>query len=321
MINLNSPFNECYEELSDINEAAQKKYEICYREDEDGPKKRFTVFAGSEAEAKQIAWSSVDADDIWVSEIKEDLQEANKIVQRFDRPVYSGSFSGLNNIAGGTSADELERKKKAEEEAKKKVEEEAKKKAEEEAKKKAEEEQRLEWERKEFEKAANKAIAENRVAFYNYNHRYDISRKDYCPAVDLETNEFVYDPARKEEILKASESIVDEVRSAAAQKGLRTRAANQAAEAEFNAKAYVWTAYFTFNDGTHTVTNKVIGNEDPEGACAEIKAKAIQRIKAEMHECKMFKEPFQWDGKLIITVTPPRGEDEVYKKYKFNTKA
>lgn len=297
MINLNSPFNECYEELSDINEAAQKKYEICYREDEDGPKKRFTVFAGSEAEAKQIAWSSVDADDIWVSEIKEDLQEANKIVQRFDRPVYSGSFSGLNNIAGGTSADELERKKKAEEE------------------------QRLEWERKEFEKAANKAIAENRVAFYNYNHRYDISRKDYCPAVDLETNEFVYDPARKEEILKASESIVDEVRSAAAQKGLRTRAANQAAEAEFNAKAYVWTAYFTFNDGTHTVTNKVIGNEDPEGACAEIKAKAIQRIKAEMHECKMFKEPFQWDGKLIITVTPPRGEDEVYKKYKFNTKA
>lgn len=297
MINLNSPFNECYEELSDINEAAQKKYEICYREDEDGPKKRFTVFAGSEAEAKQIAWSRVDAEDIWVSEIKEDLQEANKIVQRFDRPVYSGSFSGLNNIAGGTSADVLERKKKAEEE------------------------QQLERERKEYERAANKAIAENRVAFYNHNHRYDISRKDYCPAVDLETNEFVYDPVQKEEILKASESIVDEVRSAAAQKGLRTKAANQAAEAEFNAKAYVWTAYFTFNDGTHTVTNKVIGNEDPEGACAEIKAKAIQRIKAEMHECRMFKEPFQWDGKLIITVTPPRGEDEIYKKYKFNTKA
>lgn len=297
MINLNSPFNECYEELSDINEAAQKKYEICYREDEDGPKKRFTVFAGSEAEAKQIAWSRVDADDIWVSEIKEDLQEANKIVQRFDRPVYSGSFSDLNNIAGGTSAEVLERKKKAEEE------------------------QRLERERKEYERAANKAIAENRVAFYNHNHRYEITKKDYCPAIDLETNEFVYDPARKEEILKASESIVNEVRSAAAQKGLQTRAANQAAEAEFNAKAYVWTAYFTFNDGTHTVTNKVIGNENPEGACAEIKAKAIQRIKAEMHECKMFKEPFQWDGKLIITVTPPRGEDEVYKKYKFNTKA
>ena len=293
MINLNSPFNECYEELSDINEAAQKKYEVCYREDEDGPKKRFIVFAGSEAEAKQIAWSRVDADDIWVSEIQEDLQEANKIVQRFDRPVYSGSFSGLNNIAGGTSADVLERKKKAEEEQ----------------------------ERKEYERAANKAIAENRVAFYNHNHRYEIMKKDYCPAVDLETNEFVYDPEQKEEILKASESIVDEVRSAAAQKGLRTKAANQAAEAEFNAKAHVWTAYYTINNRTYTVTNKVLGNEDPESACAEIKAKAIQRIKAEMHECRMFKEPFQWDGKLTITVTPPRGEDEVYKKYKFNTKA
>lgn len=297
MINLNSPFNECYEKLSNINEAAQKKYEICYREEEDGPKKRFTVVAGSEKEAKQIAWSIVDADDIWVSEIKEDLQEANKIVQRFDHPVYSGSFSDLNNIAGGTSADVLERKKKAEEE------------------------QRLERERKEYERAANKAIAENRVAFYNHNHRYEITKKDYCPAVDLETNEFVYDPVQKEEILKASESIVDEVRSAAAQKGLRTKAANQAVEAELNAKAYVWTAYFTFNDGTHTVTTKVIGNEDLEGACAEIKAKAIQRIKAEMHECRMFKEPFQWDGKLIITVTPPQGEDTVYKKYKFNTKA
>lgn len=293
MINLNSPFNECYEELSDINESKLKTYEICYREDEDGPKKRFTVSAGSEAEAKQIAWSRVDAEDIWVSEIQEDLQEANKIVQRFDRPIYSGSFSGLNDIAGGTSADVLERKKKAEEEQ----------------------------ERKEYERAAKKAIAENRIAFYNHNHRYDISRKEYCPAVDLETKELIYDPAQKEEILKASQSIVDEVRSAAAQKGLRTRAANQAAEAEFNAKAYVWTAYFTFGDETHTVTNKVIGNEDPEGACAEIKAKAIQRIKAEMHECRMFKEPFQWDGKLIITVTPPRGEDEVYKKYKFNTKA
>lgn len=75
MINLDSDFGRAYDELSEINEAAQKKYEICYREDEDGPKKRFTVVAGSEEEAKQIAWSRVDAEDIWVSEIKEDLQE------------------------------------------------------------------------------------------------------------------------------------------------------------------------------------------------------------------------------------------------------
>lgn len=298
MINLNSLFNECYEELSDINESKLKTYEICYRENEDGPKKRFTVSAGSEAEAKQIAWSRVDAEDIWVSEIQEDLQEANKVVRGFaNNPWYSGGFRGLNDISNVTTPEEQERKAKEEEERK------------------------IQQEKKEFERAAKKAIAENRIAFYNHNHRYDISRNEYCPAVDLETKELIYDSAQKEEILKASQSIVDEVRSAAAQKGLRTKAANQAAEAEFNAKAYVWTAYFTFNDGTHTVTNKVIGNEDPEGACAEIKAKAIQRIKAEMHECRMFKEPFQWDGKLTITVTPPRGEDEVYKKYKFNTKA
>lgn len=73
MINLDSSFNEAYEELDKINEGAQKKYRISYREDEDGPKKSFTVMAGSEAEAKQIAWSRVDADDIWVEELKEDL--------------------------------------------------------------------------------------------------------------------------------------------------------------------------------------------------------------------------------------------------------
>ena len=80
MINLDSDFSRAYDELTEINEAAQKKYEICYREDEDGPKKRFTVVAGSVEEAKRIAWSRVDAEDIWVFEIKEDLQEAIKVV-------------------------------------------------------------------------------------------------------------------------------------------------------------------------------------------------------------------------------------------------
>lgn len=73
MINLDSSFSEVYEELSKINEGTQKKYRISYREDEDEPKKSFTVMAGSEAEAKQIAWSRVDAEDIWVEELREDL--------------------------------------------------------------------------------------------------------------------------------------------------------------------------------------------------------------------------------------------------------
>lgn len=73
MINFDSSFSEVYEELSKMNEGAQKKYRISYREDEDGPRRSFIVVAGSEAEAKQIAWSRVDTDDIWVEELREDL--------------------------------------------------------------------------------------------------------------------------------------------------------------------------------------------------------------------------------------------------------
>jgi hypothetical protein len=250
MINLDSNFNEVYEELSAI---------------------------GS----------------------RENLHEANKIVNRFaNSPWYSGSFRGLNDISTATAPEELERRAKEEEERK------------------------LQQECKEFERAAKKAIAENRVAFYNYNHRYEISHKDHCPAVDLDTNEFVYDSDRKEEILKASEIIVDEVRKRAAMKGLQTKAANQAAAAELNAKAHLWTAYYTINGDNLTISNRVLGNDDPDNACLEVKKKAIKAIKAEMHECQMFNEPFQWDGKLIITTTPPQGKEEVYKKYKFNiTKA
>jgi hypothetical protein len=249
MINLDSNFNEVYEELSAI---------------------------GS----------------------RENLHEANKIVNRFaNNSWYSGGFRGLNDISTAVTPEEIERKAKEEEERK------------------------LQQERKEFEKVAKKAIETNRVAFYNYNHRYEISRKDHCPAVDLDTNEFEYDSDRKEEILKASEIIVDEVRKRAAMKGLQTKAANQAAEAELNAKAHLWTAYFTINGKTRTVSDRIIGNDDPDNGCLEVKNKAARAIKAEMHECQMFKEPFQWDGKLIITVTPPQGKEEVYKKYKFNTKA
>ena len=49
-----------------IESYSTKTYEVSYRED--GVKKRFTVQASSKAEAEQIAWSRVDADDIWVNE-------------------------------------------------------------------------------------------------------------------------------------------------------------------------------------------------------------------------------------------------------------
>ena len=70
---IKTEFMNLLEELDQITEAAQKTYKITYRED--GVSKSFTVKAGSKAEAEQIAWSSVDAESVWVTELEESLNE------------------------------------------------------------------------------------------------------------------------------------------------------------------------------------------------------------------------------------------------------
>lgn len=226
------------------------------------------------------------------------LNETNKVVRRFaNNTWYSGDFRALNDISTAVSPEELERKRKEEEERKQ------------------------EAERKELERAAKTAIVTDRVPFYNWNHRFEIRDKEYCPAIDLDTQEFVYDPEQKEEIVKASKIIVDQKRQASTAKGMQTKANNQAAQATAEARTYLWTAYYTINGKTFTIVDEVLGNEDPKGACLAVKHKAVDAIKQEMHECRVFGEPFQWDGKLLITITFPSGNDKTYKQYDFNKKA
>ena len=62
------------EESEELTEATQKKFKITYRED--GVSKSFIVTARDKAEAEQIAWSRVDADSVWVSELDEELEES-----------------------------------------------------------------------------------------------------------------------------------------------------------------------------------------------------------------------------------------------------
>ena len=222
------------------------------------------------------------------------LNETNKVVKRFaNSPWYSGDFRGLNGISTVITPEEREQQLKAEEERK------------------------LEKERKEFERAAKKAIAEDRIPFYNCNRQYDIRNKEHCPAIDLETKEFVYDSAQKEEIIAASQIIVDQKRTASAAKGLQTRAKNQAIKSTI----HLWTAYYTINGETSIIVEKVQGNDNPEDACLAVKQKAIDAIKQEMKECQAFGESFQWDGKLTITITYPNGSDKTYRQYKFTKKA
>lgn len=56
----------------------KKDYEVTYYND--GVRKSFTVQASSRADAEQIAWSRVDADSLYVTELNEALDETLKVV-------------------------------------------------------------------------------------------------------------------------------------------------------------------------------------------------------------------------------------------------
>jgi hypothetical protein len=236
-----------------------------------------------------------------ISHCEGDLQEANKIVNRIaNNPWYSGGFSGLNDISTRVSPEEIERKAKEEEERRLEA-----------------EERRLEAERKELEleqqkaeKKALKAIADGSILQYNFNNRYHISHYDVWPAIDLDTKELVYDKDTKEQILQDSERITRERQK-------EYNAKYSAARKQRLETEYTWTAHFTIGDKRYAKVEKVQGNDDPEGACERVKQKALAVLKQERHECRVFNEPFQWDGKLVITVAEPHGEDQIFKQCKF----
>lgn len=52
--------------------AGPKKYQVTYYDD--GVRKTFTVTANSTSEAEDIAWSIVDVDSLYVTELSEDLE-------------------------------------------------------------------------------------------------------------------------------------------------------------------------------------------------------------------------------------------------------
>lgn len=211
------------------------------------------------------------------------ITEANKIVSRFNKPWYSGSFSGLNGIS-------TRREPKTPEQI-------------------AQEEE----ERKKQEKETRIQTAMYYKSADTYHHRYqkEILSDPEWPAMDPVTRERVYDPIRKEELVKQSIEAVAQSREQAYQKGLETKAAKKAAQA----RTYHWEATYTINGHAYKVGKSVLNNEDPEVTRKLIKQAAVKRIKQELHECTVFGEPFDWDGKVIITCTPPKGSEEDIIEY------
>jgi hypothetical protein len=174
-----------------LTEAAQKKYKITYRED--GVSKSFTVWASSKAEAEQKAWSQVDADSVWVTELNEEFEgslsdfdgDPNEILRSFTSEYsYSGDAADLACISNRSCPSKvtIDNTKEAEKAAIRKSKEDAQLQA-------------------KCLAAAQKAIETGDIEIYNRGRwsRF-ILTKDFCPAVDPETLELVYDPGRKSEI-------------------------------------------------------------------------------------------------------------------------
>lgn len=239
---------------------------------------------------------------------EEILNETNKIVRRFaNNGWYSGYASGLNDIDNRAGDKELELKAKAEEERKRK-EAEAKAKREEAAK-----QAQLQL--------AQQAIDTGTWDEYNKTHKYNIRRKDWCPAIDPDTQQLVYDVQRKEEILRLIDAQLNQERA-------EQRRIQQQKDAEIRAKeradaaiTYCWRASATINGKTgYTNYRHIVGNDNPEAAAKEVLQKEIDFLREEQKECRAFGEPFNWDGKVTIYCKDPTGKEEVYKVVSFKRK-
>jgi hypothetical protein len=180
-----------------LTESAQKQYKITYRED--GVSKSFTVWASSKAEAEQKAWSQVDADSVWVTELKEEFEgslsdfdgDPSELLRSFANEYsYSGYADDLACISNRSCPSKvtIDSNKEAEQAAIRKSKEDAQLQA-------------------KCLAAAQKAIETGDIEIYNRGRwsRF-ILTKDFCPAVDPETLELVYDPVRKSEIYNQARS-------------------------------------------------------------------------------------------------------------------
>jgi hypothetical protein len=218
---------------------------------------------------------------------------------------YSGYASGLNDISN--RVDDKERAQIAAA-----AEERRQKQAAQRAAYRAAKEER---ETQRYLTKAREAIAADTIDEYNYEFVYEIRMRDYCPAIDPVTKELVYDSKQKEEILKPVDARKEEEEAERRKKEAERRARAKADAA----RTYTWIASYVINGRTFSMKKNVVGNKDPESAASMVSNIALKRIAQEAHECKVFKEPFSWDGKLSISYKTPDGTEEHFRTFKAKT--
>jgi hypothetical protein len=146
-----------------------------------------------------------------------------------------------------------------------------------------------------YEARAKRYIEAGKAAEYNDRYDREIVLRDWCPAIDVETNELIYDKAIKQAI---------------AQKAFEGRRARYAAQRKAYASRPKWLCAYTVNGKTYETTTAM--GDDAEAARQTV----VNKVKKAELEAQKFGEPFDWDGTVkIIKCTKPDGTEEVFEGF------
>jgi hypothetical protein len=168
---------------------------------------------------------------------------------------------------------------------------------------------------------AEDAIAQGVIYEYNKANHRSIMADEVFPAIDPETQELIFDPEQKKQIVELTLQQAEKERQA---KIAATRAANKerarkaAAQAKLDAPRTHWlTPSVVISGKTLKSKNqvKVVGEENLKDAALKVANEELNWVKTERKFYVATNRPFDWDGKVTIWCEYPDGREEVYRTF------
>jgi hypothetical protein len=242
-----------------------------------------------------------------------DLQEANRVVRgAANRPWYSGSFRGLNDIDTRVTPEEKARVA-AENEARRQ------RQAELEAERRA---AALERRKQMAIKVAEDAIAKGVIDKYNEAHRASIlASPNVYPAIDPETKELVFDKAEQRRILDPITQRVNAEKEA--KKAAEKEAAKKAAERREAEKPITYYLYPEVVINGETMRSpdgtRVVGQDNLISAAKKVAREELDWVNTERKFYVAGGHPFNWDGVITIICKNPDGTEKPFRTFKVMT--
>ena len=168
---------------------------------------------------------------------------------------------------------------------------------------------------------AEDAIAQGVIYEYNKANHRSIVADEVFPAIDPETQELIFDPEQKKQIVELTLQQAEKERQA---KIAATRAANKerarkaAAQAKLDAPRTHWLTPSVVISGKILKSKnqiKVVGEENLKDAALKVANEELNWVKTERKFYVATNRPFDWDGKVTIWCEYPDGREEVYRTF------